>query len=63
MGFFLSVVKRDLMVLMGVTKFWGQLNLILLRPFFIKSISTHFFSESVLQLTLMFDNFEFSLFV
>ena len=62
MGFFLNVVKRDLIDLMGVTKLWGQLNLIFLRPFFIKSISTHFFSESVLQLMFMFDNFGLSLF-
>ena len=63
MGFFLNVVKRDLIDLMGVTKLWGQLNLIFLRPFFIKSISTYFFSESVLQLMLMFDNFGLSLFL
>ena len=63
MGFFLNVVKRDLIDLMGVTKLWGQLNLIFLRPFFIKSISTYFFSDSVLQLMLMFDNFGLSLFL
>ena len=62
MGFFLKVVKRDLIDLMGVTKLCGQLNLIFLRPFFIKSISTYFLSDSVLQLMLMFDNFGLSLF-